>query len=187
MTVVPPIRRAHIAASLRAHRRLVAILTLLSVVVLAAFEIGVRVVSPDTMEAIEYGSPAYGESANAVTSRYVITDPAQIAMTYQALTQTSADWATQFDTSAIPPTLQTCQQRVLSRDLTTRTHLLIIRFLWHDHPVAVFTHYPIQDNPYWLWTCQGNMTEWQMSAGGIINPRPYVDDSVLSLFPLVNA
>lgn len=158
---------------------------MLFVVVLAAFEIGVRVATPDTMEAIEYGSPGYGEPANAVISRYVITDPAQIAATYQALTHTPADWATHIDQG---PTsgLHTCRQWTLSFDSGTRAHLLVVRFLWRDHPVAVFTHYPIQDNPYWFWTCQHNMTEWQASAGGIINPRPYVNDSVLTLFPLAN-
>ncbi len=184
MVIVALHRRARVRVWLRTHR-VIAIVTLIALVMLVAFEFGVRAVTPDTMEVIEYGNAAYGEPANAVIYQQVITDPAQIAATYQALTRTPADWATHIDPG---PTygLHTCPQGALSPDFETRAHLLVVRFLWQGYPVAVVTHYPIQDNPYWFWRCQNNMTEWQVSAGGVINPRPYVSDSVLTLFPWVD-
>lgn len=117
---------------------------------------------------------------HTVVSDYLVTNPVEAATTYRALTQTAANWATYESGYG----LITCQQGSAFSPLpATINQLLVLRFLWHGLPVAVVTHYPIRDNPYQFWTCQNNLTEWQVSAGGIANPRPYLNDAAVYLFP----
>ncbi|HEX8731692.1 MAG TPA: hypothetical protein VF725_06485 [Ktedonobacterales bacterium] len=182
MAVVSHSRRACLVAWLRARRRLMPYVAVV-VVLLALVEIGVRTVTPDAMEIMAFS----GSESHALLYDHLDTNAAEANAAYRALTHAEADWV---DASAFTPPstpghrpLVTCQQYGLSDQFAKRSEQLVFRFLWHGIPIAVATHYPIQDNPYLFWTCQLNMTEWQISAGGVANPRPYVNDTMLTYFP----
>jgi hypothetical protein len=177
-------RRARLVAWLRARHRLISRVAVVVVIILVGLEIGIRIVTPDAMEVTAYNNSGWG---HVLLYDHLDTNAAEANATYHALTHTAADWVdvSHFKTPNTPgySPVETCQQYGLSEQFAKRSEQLVFRFLWHGIPIAVATHYPLQDNPYLFWTCQLNMTEWQISAGGVANPRPYVNDTMLTYFP----
>lgn len=164
----------------RAHRRWVTVCALIVVALFVLVEGGVRVVTPDQMEVLDYDS----SPAHHLLSDHSISNPAAVAATYDELTRAplmpnpQAFW-TGRDNCGMGNSSDVWYSR-LGDDLT-------LRFTWHGIPVAVFTSNDFY-NPYPVWKCNATASRvlWFVNAGGIPNPEPYADDNAaIRWFPSV--
>lgn len=164
----------------RAHRRWVTVCALIVVALFVLLEGGVRIVTPDQMEVLDYDRPP----AHHLLSDHSISNPAAVAATYDELMRAplmpnpQAFW-TGRDNCGMGNSSDVWYSR-LGDDLT-------LRFTWHGIPVAVFTSNDFY-NPYPVWKCNATASRvlWFWNAGGIPNPEPYADDNAaIRWFPSV--
>ena len=121
-------------------------LALLLVVVFAAFEIGVRLVTPDE---VQYTAVAQFDGTVYSSTSGTITDPATVARYRAAMTAT--------------PSGKYVWQGWHSTCAGTDPFSYTYTFLWHSLPVEVVSQAPF---------CTGD--QYQISSGGITDPRTYL-------------
>jgi hypothetical protein len=159
----------------RGHRRLAVSATLVVIVLSVALEVGVRIITPDAMEIVEY---SYVVPHHVVYDQ-MVANPVEAIDTYHSLTRTAAAWNT-FNPQY--GGFEYCEGSHLLTSLPdTSNQPLVLRFLWHGIPIAVASHAPASNGSGGLWACGPD--EWQVSAGGVPNPRPYFNDDAFQWFP----
>lgn len=157
-----------LATHARNRRRALAAAILASLLIGLAFEVGVRVIQPDSMELIEYSF----FDRSSVVYDHVVDNASAAQRAYAAITTTlvpiSTDRRGCNSTSTLDPVF---------------AHRYVIRFLWHGLPIAVATH----DSDYGdaaFFSCSAvGQIDWSVSSGGVANPRPFLNRDVTGLFP----
>lgn len=154
----------------RIHRRAITVAVLALLLIGVAFEVGARAVRPDdAMELIEHSL-----DRTHIIYDGAIHDTGVVQSAYTALMSTPVPISIVSDQRGYHSTL------LLDPILA---HRYIIRFLWHGLPVAVATH----DADYGIATffsCSAvGQVDRSVSSGGVTNPRPFLNRTVIALYP----